>query len=843
MKKIVAALFALVLSSAMALAQGPGPGPGPGPIPNPWVISGAGIYYNGCVMVPVSVSGGCKGNGTINATTLYQNGFAVLSTDLANGKILVGNGSGVATAQTPSGDLTMTNAGVFTVSANVITNAKLAQAAAVTLKGNPTNALANVQDFTLSSLTALASPNTSLDLLLIWDHTAGTFKSVTPSALSTAVGGITALTGDVTATGPGSVAATLATAQPGAHTWAATQTFTLAPVFTDQSGSRTALGLGTAATQNTGTSGANVPLLSGANTWGATQTLPSPAFTGTVSGANTIPLGVLAQSGANTMLGNWTGSTANVAANAMPSCPDSGGNHLNYVSGTGITCGTGLGNGITSLTGDVVATGPGAAAATIQPGVVTYAKIQNVAASSLIGNPTGLSATSQAVSIGSTLAFSGTALQTGAGTGDVTWSANSFATTLATVNSNVGSFGSSTAIPVVTVNGKGLVTAVSTAAVIAPAGTLSGTTLNSTVVTSSLTTVGALGGGSATTGFTIAASNVTWTGTVPTANLPVAADTSGSPSATGGIVKCDGTTITCSSGVITAVGAVAASIDAGGATSISNGTDGRFLSQQSGKVAELASLTGSSSAINVVSASFGLSGNISAAAWTTNGIRYKNVAATLTDTTSTGTVATAYTSSFGANTIAASSSTTFTNYFNSYFADPVAGANVTLTNKWALGADSVKIGTSNQLTITNAGLLTVPGTANFTGTFQVAGNAMTFPGSAATLAALNTTGQTITGGAIVTAQSQSTGSITVDCGTRPLQYITNNGAYTITAPSNDGSCMLFVTNGASAGATTFTGFTVGSSTGASLTTTNGNKFTISVWRINGTSGYSIFAHQ
>ncbi len=36
--------------------------------------------------------------------------------------------------------------------------------------------------------------------------------------------------------------------------------------------------------------------------------------------------------------------------------------------------------------------------------------------------------------------------------------------TFATVNSNVGSFGSSTAIPVVTVNGKGLVTAVSTVA-------------------------------------------------------------------------------------------------------------------------------------------------------------------------------------------------------------------------------------------------------------------------------------------------------------------------------------------------------------------------------------------
>jgi hypothetical protein len=56
--------------------------------------------------------------------------------------------------------------------------------------------------------------------------------------------------------------------------------------------------------------------------------------------ANALALGKLAQSGANTMLGNWSGSTADVAANAMPSCADTGGNHLNYVAGTGVTCGT-----------------------------------------------------------------------------------------------------------------------------------------------------------------------------------------------------------------------------------------------------------------------------------------------------------------------------------------------------------------------------------------------------------------------------------------------------------------------------------------------------------------------
>lgn len=83
-------------------------------------------------------------------------------------------------------------------------------------------------------------------------------------------------------------------------------------------------------------------------------------------------------------------------------------------------------------------------------------------------------------------------------TGDITYTSPSFngssditaGATLATVNTNVGEFGSASLIPTISVNGKGLVTAVSTSAVIAPAGTLTGTTLASNVITSSLTTVG-----------------------------------------------------------------------------------------------------------------------------------------------------------------------------------------------------------------------------------------------------------------------------------------------------------------------------------------------------------------
>jgi hypothetical protein len=106
------------------------------------------------------------------------------------------------------------------------------------------------------------------------------------------------------------------------------------------------------------------------------------------------------------------------------------------------------------------------------------------------------------------------------------------------------------------------------------------------------------------------------------------------------------------------------------------------------------------------------------------------------------------------------------------------------------------------------------------------------------------TGQTISGGANVTPTSlTSSTAITADPGKCPLQYITRNGAMSITAPSADGSMVLLITNGATPGAVTFTGFSTGTGSGDSLTTSTGAKFFVHMVRINGASAYQIKALQ
>jgi hypothetical protein len=141
-------------------------------------------------------------------------------------------------------------------------------------------------------------------------------------------------------------------------------------------------------------------------------------------------------------------------------------------------------------------------------GTITANLTGNVSGSS--GSTTGNAATATALATKRTISITGDLAYTSPsfdGTGNVT-----AAGTLATV-ATAGTNGSSTAIPIVTINAKGLTTSITTAAVIAPAGTLSGNTLAAGVTASSLTSLGTIASLTATAG-TVA--------TTPTASTDIA---------------------------------------------------------------------------------------------------------------------------------------------------------------------------------------------------------------------------------------------------------------------------------------------------------------------------------
>lgn len=119
---------------------------------------------------------------------------------------------------------------------------------------------------------------------------------------------------------------------------------------TTQAAQRTALGLGDAAVQNIGTSGATVPLLNGTNTWGATQTFSvSPVF----SAGLIIPSGQALMLGATTaLLSGGGGITVLAGAGAATSL-------IFRPNGSGSTTGqvTVNADGTTSFTNIVIASG------------------------------------------------------------------------------------------------------------------------------------------------------------------------------------------------------------------------------------------------------------------------------------------------------------------------------------------------------------------------------------------------------------------------------------------------------------------------------------------------------
>lgn len=128
---------------------------------------------------------------------------------------------------------------------------------------------------------------------------------------------------------------------------------------------------------------------------------------------------------------------------------------------------------------------------------------------------------------------------------------------------------------------------------------------------------------------------------------------------------------------------------------LASGFGGNFFDARINGGSSLFSVASTGAATSVLrfqAPEFYMAGALTAPAWTTSGIAMRASVSTYTDTSSSGTIAAEYINAFGAPTLAFSNATTVTNAYNAYFSDPVAGTNATLTNKWALGADSASIG-------------------------------------------------------------------------------------------------------------------------------------------------------
>jgi hypothetical protein len=279
------------------------------------------------------------------------------------------------------------------------------------------------------------------------------------------------------------------------------------------------------------------------------------------------------------------------------------------------------------------------------------------------------------------------------------------------------------------------------------------------------------------------------TGTVPVANLPVAT------SSALGIVQPDNTTITISSGIITAASG------AGTVTTISIVSTHGF----SGTVANPTSTPAVT--INMTINAPVLAGD--------------------------GTSIAAATTTGSGSTVVLQGTPTLTT--------PVIGvATATSVNKMAITAPT----TSSTLAVADGKTLTASNTMTLVATD---GQTWTFPASSSTVLTTGNTA-TITKGYTYTANNigspTNASNTTLDGTLGNYQFLTNNVAgFTLTAPASDTAISLLITNGASAGTITWSGFTVATAHGDAFTTTNTNQFLVSVVRINSVSTYVVKALQ
>lgn len=333
------------------------------------------------------------------------------------------------------GDITVSAVGlVWTINANVVTFAKFQQIATDRLVGRDTTGTGNVEEISLNATLEFTGAGAIQRAALTGDATASAgSNALTLATVNANVGsfGSASMTLAITANAKGQITAISATS--------ISVTASQVSDFTEAAQDAVGAMIGVSLVYVDAT-----PLLARAALTGDI-TAPQDSNTTTLAAVNAGPgtFGDATHVAQVTVNGKGLVTTAvNVSIAGVP--PANGDYGDITVSGSGLVW-------------------------TIDAGVVTFAKMQNIATDSLIGRDTAGTGAPENILLNATLSMDGSGnLRRAALTGDITAPVGSNATTLATVNANVGTFGSVTQTVTFTVNGKGLVTAASQANIAIP---------------------------------------------------------------------------------------------------------------------------------------------------------------------------------------------------------------------------------------------------------------------------------------------------------------------------------------------------------------------------------------
>jgi hypothetical protein len=304
---------------------------------------------------------------TSTPTTLSGYGITdSVSSTLADGKILIGNGSNVATAVTPSGDVTISNTGVTTIGADTV------------VLGTDTT----------GNYVATVGSNTGISIQGSGSENAGVFVGLD---FSSALSGNHTLANDEAKFGQSGLIFEGATSD----------TFETYLAITDPTADRTITfpnATGTVITTG------NISDISSLTDSQISDTLTSSIFIGSGSTTNAVDLGTAEVAGTLAVSNGGTGATT--LADLIALGTDTTGNYVATIAdaGSGRITVANSGTENASVTLDIA------------NDAVTFAKIQNITDSRLIGRSAGSSGDAQEITVGTGLSLSGGTL-TATGTG------------------------------------------------------------------------------------------------------------------------------------------------------------------------------------------------------------------------------------------------------------------------------------------------------------------------------------------------------------------------------------------------------------------------------------------